>query len=212
MSEHLHPTPYILPFVESDVQITKRNYSTLKRLDVKSIDRIGCIPYTVIDNKIYFLFGKSTRGSISDFGGGRKKNEGLVSCIKREMTEEFGSNYLTKIVEYVLQKYGNRCTALHKESKITWMHAAPDYNVAFRSLMILVPIPKVNGIKHFFEPNVELENVMWIEASEFDRRLLIKTTAPPVTPFLEYMLFQKKWEKFAFDLPSLIKKYNFIYQ
>ena len=51
--------------------------------------RSGVVPYTVIDEKIYLLFGVDSKyNELTDFGGGVKKNETIVSGGLRELREE----------------------------------------------------------------------------------------------------------------------------
>jgi hypothetical protein len=58
-------------------------------LSVRSCYRSGVIPFTKINNKVYFLLAVDfNTGDLSDFGGGCKKNENLVTTAFRELNEE----------------------------------------------------------------------------------------------------------------------------
>lgn len=58
-------------------------------LSVQSCYRAGVIPFTKLDNKVYFLLAVDFKtGDLSDFGGGCKKNETLISAAVRELNEE----------------------------------------------------------------------------------------------------------------------------
>jgi len=54
-----------------------------------SITRAGVIPYTIENNRLYFLMGidRKTR-ELTDFGGGAKSNESMVQAGFRELAEE----------------------------------------------------------------------------------------------------------------------------
>jgi len=58
-------------------------------LYVESCYRAGVIPFTTINGKVYFLLAVDFKtGDLSDFGGGCKKNESLISAAVRELNEE----------------------------------------------------------------------------------------------------------------------------
>lgn len=70
----------------------------------KTVIRAGIIPYTFINNDIYWLMGINVRGKLSDFGGGRhvKHEELPVNCILRELDEETSgvlTNYVQQSIE-----------------------------------------------------------------------------------------------------------------
>lgn len=56
------------------------------------VQRCGVIPYTIFNDKIYFLFGRDSKfNELSDFGGGIKKRENTLSGGVREFQEESNS-------------------------------------------------------------------------------------------------------------------------
>ena len=51
--------------------------------------RAGVIPYSIINNSLYFLLGVDTKtGELTDFGGGVKYNESSIDGAMREFEEE----------------------------------------------------------------------------------------------------------------------------
>ena len=72
----------------------------------------GILPATIINNKLYFLFGKENRfeksaPGYSDFGGGSEKNESYLKTAIRESVEEL-TGFLgnEKDIKKLLSKYG----------------------------------------------------------------------------------------------------------
>jgi 8-oxo-dGTP pyrophosphatase MutT (NUDIX family) len=72
----------------------------------------GILPTTIINNKIYFLFGKENKfetsaPGFSDFGGGTEKNETLLKTAIREASEEL-TGFLgdEKDIKKLLDKHG----------------------------------------------------------------------------------------------------------
>ena len=54
-----------------------------------AIRRAGVIPYTFVNNQIMFCFGVDIpSGDLTDFGGGRRRNESILTCANREFMEE----------------------------------------------------------------------------------------------------------------------------
>jgi len=72
----------------------------------------GILPTTIINNKLYFLFGKEnkyedTAPGFGDFGGGEKKNESFLNTAIREGCEELtGFLGSEKDLKKLLSKYG----------------------------------------------------------------------------------------------------------
>ncbi len=98
----------------------------LRKINVR---RSSVIPYIIINDSIYFLFGIDTdSGDITDFGGGCKSNEFALYGGLREFEEEsngiFGPVYdEIKKSNYVALKDRNMATIfvpLEKE----WLHTA----------------------------------------------------------------------------------------
>jgi len=60
-----------------------------KFVPTNGICRAGVIPFTIKDNRLYFLLGidRKTR-ELTDFGGGAKSNETMVQAGFRELMEE----------------------------------------------------------------------------------------------------------------------------
>lgn len=72
----------------------------------------GILPTTIINNKLYFLFGKENKyedmaPGFGDFGGGEKKNESFLNTAIREGCEELtGFLGSEKDLKKLLSKYG----------------------------------------------------------------------------------------------------------
>jgi hypothetical protein len=72
----------------------------------------GILPTTIINNQLYFLFGKEnkyedTAPGFGDFGGGEKKNESFLNTAIREGCEELtGFLGSEKDLKKLLSKYG----------------------------------------------------------------------------------------------------------
>lgn len=86
---------------EGYTMIAKRSYDNKKIKDICIINgqdskirktlirRCGIIPYTIIDGVKYFCFGIDAQSNnITDFAGGRKKDETFFDGAKREFNEE----------------------------------------------------------------------------------------------------------------------------
>jgi len=55
----------------------------------KKFFRAGVIPFTIIDSKKYFCLGVDTKyGTLTDFGGGVKRDEHFLTAACRELEEE----------------------------------------------------------------------------------------------------------------------------
>lgn len=65
-------------------------------LENKFAQRSGVVPYVVFGNTIYFLFGidKNTK-ELTDFGGGVKKGEDVLTGALREFREETSRVFMT---------------------------------------------------------------------------------------------------------------------
>ena len=67
---------------------------------MSNIVRSGVIPFTIKNNRLYFLLGiDNNTGEFTDFGGGLKKGEQAVDTAYREFNEEscnLFNNYVTK--------------------------------------------------------------------------------------------------------------------
>lgn len=215
MLEKIKPVPNIFPFVEDDINISEKLLSeipveTLKCLTGKLVDRVGCIPYSIINGRVQFLLGKSVQGNISDFGGGRKKGEDITQCIIREISEEFGSEYLTNIVNMILIEHPDKCIALDKIGKLQWRF---DKFTNFRSVMILVPIPYIPQIEKYFVKNEEMEDIGWIHLLRFYEKSILSSIAPALYNFLLYILLKNKikLDTSIIDINFMKKNYHEIY-
>lgn len=63
--------------------------TTARQVAEMHITRSGVLPYTIMDGEIYFLFGVDSKyNQLTDFGGGVKKTETLVTGGYREFQEE----------------------------------------------------------------------------------------------------------------------------
>lgn len=83
-------------------------------LYVQSCYRAGVIPFTKVSGKVYFLLAVDFKtGDLSDFGGGCKKNETLISAAVRELNEE-SYGIFTNVSEQVL--YNSFAIVNHKRN------------------------------------------------------------------------------------------------
>lgn len=117
--------------------------------NITDVIRAGVIPYTIIDNKVYWLMGVSPRGLLTDFGGGCRKEESVLVCLLRETTEEAGKNMTNVIYQSILQE----------EGLILWKaqcYKGPPYRY-----LLLTPIP-FDDYQTQFVPNREVSRLTWI--------------------------------------------------
>ena len=56
----------------------------------------GILPYTIKNNKLYFLLGENEHKGWKDFGGTRDNNESIINTAKREFMEETLGSILTE--------------------------------------------------------------------------------------------------------------------
>ena len=119
--------------------------------------RAGVIPYTIINNEIYWLMGKSNTGRLGDFGGGCKssKKETAYQCLIREVQEE-SSGILTGAIYEAIQR---------KEGVIVWASRSRKDPPLFRYLL-LVPMPFSNIYMKNFKPNPEVQYLCWIRQKD----------------------------------------------
>lgn len=83
-------------------------------------DRSGVIPFTIIDNKTYFLLAKDKKtGELGDFGGGSKKNENALETAKREFEEESKGIFIGEYSD--LNRYLNNVTVLNDKMAVTFL-------------------------------------------------------------------------------------------
>src|SRR3990167_7184498 len=60
-----------------------------RELNSMKISRAGVIPYTLIENDLYFLLSQDRRtNELGDFGGGCKEKERVIDSLIREFREE----------------------------------------------------------------------------------------------------------------------------
>jgi hypothetical protein len=120
--------------------------------------RASVVPYTIINNELYFLFGiHSETGDITDFGGGVKKNENSLSSSSREWKEEtkgiFGDAY--NINNLVLDGaiYDKTMAVLFVPVNNRWYYTA---DKIFQNVDI--PLRK---------DNQEISKMLWVSYSNF---------------------------------------------
>jgi len=68
--------------------------------------RAGCIPYFILNRKLYFVFGEDDSKEYTDFGGGVKtSDESVIRASLREFIEEtlgvFGFIYENEVQDYL---------------------------------------------------------------------------------------------------------------
>lgn len=212
MLDRIYPVPDVLPFMEENIMIQEKIFSEFnqeisRNLEGKTIDRVGCVPYVVVNGHIQLLLGKSIQGNISDFGGGRKQSEDVTQCIIREIHEEFGSEHLANLVNMVLIEHPNKCIVMDKYSKLQWRHY-PRY-ISFRSIMLLVPVPYISDMDKYFVKNEEMEDVGWIELRQFYDTKWLSHLAPALEPFLQQILLVNKMKTQTSILNVCLLKSNY---
>ena len=113
-------------------------------------NRVGVIPYSIADDRIYWLMGISKHYQWSDFGGGcqTRKKETAYQCLIREVDEE-SSHSLTREVEESIEQ---------GEGLFLWL--ARNRQGAIADYLLFVPIAYSDYSD--FEPNDEISHLVWL--------------------------------------------------
>lgn len=136
-----------------DTCIINGQDSKIKRTLIR---RCGIIPYTIINGIKYFCFGIDTKtNNITDFAGGRKRDESFFEGAKREFNEEslgiFKGYYC-----------GSKIKFRYKSSYIMFIHFHIDniqeiYNKYIDRLI--------------FENNSETNGIIWLDENQLKEKL-----------------------------------------
>lgn len=115
--------------------------------------RIGVIPYSVLNGEIIVLMGFNTRFRLSDFGGGIKKvDQSALKALAREIREETCKGLMNDIMESITRNPG--CTiAISSSSKRK--HA----NNQTSHMLLFVYIPYE---EYTFTSNSEIMGLVWL--------------------------------------------------
>jgi len=94
-----------------------------KELSTIVTRRASVVPYTIRDDKVYFLLARDKKTSdITDFGGGVKSNESSLSACLREFKEEsnciFGEDFYSNSNKFSLSP----CFILFNEISILFVY------------------------------------------------------------------------------------------
>jgi len=159
---------------------------------LKSI-RSSIIPFTIVNNSIWFLVGvdKNT-GEITDLGGGVKKNENNLIAGYREFNEEtkgiFGCisdinlNKTVALIDYKYKKVNEEKTY---QMSTLFIPIDNSYTINTKNFSTIIASEKHKN---------EIEELLWIKDSEFEQLLQNK--------HLKYVLWQR--------IRSFYKNINFI--
>lgn len=135
--------------------LTRGAYLTNRRTQ-----RGGVIPYTIINNRVYFLLARhGETKELGDFGGGIKKNEFALNGAFREYKEEtngiFDYSSCNDFLDKLAVVDGNKMAVIFIFVNKTWM-----LNNSARKAFHSVPEnPK--------KSSNEISDVVWVEESKF---------------------------------------------
>lgn len=127
-------------------------------LSVQSCYRAGVIPFTKLDNKVYFLLAVDFKtGDLSDFGGGCKKNETLISAAVRELNEE-SYGIFTNVSEQVL--YNSFAIVNHKRNiAVFFMYIDSEWITKAKDEYLIAILKNSDKF--------ETKDIKWIPEEEF---------------------------------------------
>jgi hypothetical protein len=127
--------------------------------ECRKFKRAGIIPYTIIEDKKYFCLGVDSKyGTLTDFGGGIKKDEHFITGACRELEEESLGifNFTSKEDIENVSKYSKTI-----------------YDATTAILFLHVKVNDLNSIVQEFHRRmskqnfVENSNIMWIPEDIF---------------------------------------------
>lgn len=126
----------------------------------RKTQRGGVIPYTIVNERVYFLLARhGETNELGDFGGGIKKNEFALNGAFREYKEETNGIFAYSSCNDFLDKLaiidGNKMAVIFIPVNKTWMMN----NSARRAFHSVAENPK----KSFNE----ISDVVWVEESKF---------------------------------------------
>lgn len=159
----------------------------------QSVIRSGVIPYTVINNEIFWLMGIDRYGRLGDFGGGCRssKKETAYSCCLREIDEE-SSGLLTKQIESQIR---------NKIGVFVWRARSRKDPPIYRYLLF-VPIIFQDVVTKF-KPNYEVFALQWIRQNEvLNSKVDIYLFLTSIRPYIRH--FIKVYKKSLNLFPQII--------
>lgn len=135
----------------------------LTLIDVENIKtrRAGVIPYTIVNNFVYFLLGTDSNfGELTDFGGGVKKDETCIMGAFREFKEETNGIFDSCIYDYNQFKNSlvftdfRKMTLLFLKIDNTWLSKA---------------VEKFHNNKHLATSKYskEISELVWLHENKF---------------------------------------------
>ncbi len=137
----------------------------------KDVVRMGIIPYSFNNDgqKVILLGLKTNELFYGDFGGGRKKYESPMDCLKREINEELG-NTLNLDLESIVQK--------NTTSMIKFVTRNKKYFIQF-----FVHIDYNDDINSIFQK----QNVVEHTRIDWFNNIGLGKLCPTIKPFYQYI-------------------------
>lgn len=157
----------------------------------------GILPYTKINNKVYFLLGRDYENKWSDFGGRcEPKDRGdyeLTAC--REFTEEtLGSIYTYDIIKKMFKTKNKRITLINSKT-----YSGHEY------YMFLLKINYDESIRLKFSSTRNFLTSMYnIDRKELDKKYIEKNDIRWIS--METILYSIDEEKKLVDLRNVFEK------
>lgn len=152
--------------------------------------RAGVIPYTVHNDRLYFLFGRDYKtGEICDFGGGRKKNETSKDTAIREFKEEtngiFSKLYSDTCFDRAVKVV---CKLPRPKNMIFFLPVKPKW----------INIAKSEFMQNNKHPNKEITTLVWIDEYQYERLVYKRTSKLKIWEKLRYFLWYYTRNKTTF--------------
>lgn len=165
----------------------------------RSIMRSGVIPYTVINNKLFFLFGiDAAHNELTDFGGGVKKNETVVTGGLREFNEEsrgiFSNIFNFNDIQPCITLYNETMAIIFIPLQPKWFYLAEDLFYRFRY-----------DCKDFNE----MKGVIWIDSESLARDYITEQERVRTKMWIKVKsFFKENFSKIAED--KLVDTFNLV--
>lgn len=142
-----------------------------------SVCRSGVIPYTIINNTLYFLFAIDSKyNELTDFGGGVKKNETIITGGLRELQEE-SCGIFSKIN---LNDVHDCVTILNTKMAVIFIPISPLWYGKVEKVFL----SKVT-------PLTENKNVIWIDLDKLQTFYIAKQHKPELRMWKKVQKFFK---------------------
>jgi len=131
-------------------------------LSAVKTERAGVIPYTIINNKVFFLLAKHKfSGDLGDFGGGVKKEETSLKGAIREYYEESGSIFINEKADYdhSLALLDNKMAILFLYIQKEWYGKAEKVFAKQKKAETMYPSCR--------QGTDEISDILWVSESQF---------------------------------------------